>query len=115
MHGYTNSITESLLITILYGKFIYNNLDIMVLIAIHLHATLQFKNLIVNTNLKIALATHLLKEFTIMSLTITDKWSENDNTLADIVAENHLRYLFLRIFHHFLPRHIAISRSGTCE
>ena len=112
-HGNADGITKSFLITFLHGKLINNNLNVMVLVAIHLHATLQFENLIIHTNLEIALATHLLKEFTVMSLTIANKRSENDDTLSDIVAENHLCDLILSIFHHLLARHIAICRTRT--
>ena len=112
-HGNTDGITKSFLIAFLHGKLINDNLNVMVLVTIHLHATLQFEDLIIHSNLKIAFATHLLKELTIMSLTIADKRSENDDTLSDIVAENHLRNLILGVFHHLLARHIAICRTCT--
>ena len=50
-----------------------------------------------------------------MSLSASHHGSQYIDSLAIVIVENQVQYLFLRVFHHFLPRGITISRASTSK
>ena len=85
----------------------------MVLVAINLHATGDFHHLPVDTDVQITLTAHSLEEFTVMTLTTANEWSQDKDTMTCIVVEDHINHLLFCILHHLLTSSIAVSTSGT--
>ena len=85
----------------------------MILVTIHLHASHNLLHLSINPDVQIPFTAHGLKEFAIVTFTASDEWSQDENLLAGIVAENHINHFLLRILHHLLTCGIAVSPAGT--
>ena len=88
-------------------------LNVVVLVAVNLHASDNLFDLSVYTNVQIAFATHRFEQFAIMTFSAAYQWGKNEDALSLIVVENHVDHLLLCIFHHFLAGHIAVGLSGT--
>ena len=112
-HCDLNGSPQSFIVFFLYLKFVDHHFDIMIFISIYFHPSYNFFQFAVYANIKISLATHTLKQLTIMSFTLAYQWSKNENTLIRIITENHCDNFLFGIFHHLLARRITISRSGT--
>ena len=113
-HGSLYTVAQSLIILALYGKFINHHLDIMILVAVHLHTSHDFLHLAIHTDVEIALTTHTLEELTIVTLTLSHEWSQNIDALLVVIVEDHLDYLLLSVFHHRLTAQIAVGSTRTC-
>lgn len=121
-HGRSHGLLQSLREVVLRlaqarGEFhlIDHHLDIVVLVAVDLHALGQLLDFPVYPYIKVALAAHALKEFAVVALAVADERSKDENLLAEIVLENHRDHLFLGIFHHLLHALIGVGRGGAGE
>ena len=85
----------------------------MVLVTVNLHTASYLHERAVDAHVQVTLASHGLKELTVMSLTIPDKWSQNENLPIVIVMKNQFNHFFFRILYHFLARSITISTSSA--
>ena len=112
-HRHLNGFLETVINTVLYRNAVYDHLNIVVLIAVNLHATGNLQYLTVHPDMQVAFAAHALEEFPVMPLTASHHGSKDEDFLARIVVRHHLDDLLLGVFHHRLPRHVAISLTGT--
>ena len=87
----------------------------MVLVTVNFHAASYLHERTVDAHVQVTLAPHGLKELTVMSLTIPDKWSKDEYFPIVIVVKNQFNHFFFRIFYHFLTCGIAVGTSGTGE
>ena len=85
----------------------------MVLVSVDFHPRHNLQYLAIHSGIEIALAAHALEEFTIVTLALTNEWSEEINRLALVFTENHIDDLFLGIFHHCLAASVAVGCAGT--
>ena len=92
---------------------VYHHLDVVRLIAVHLHAAGNFLHLTVYPDVHIALAAHVLEEFAIVTFSALYQWRHDEDFASGIVVGNHVDNLLFGIFHHRLARHIAIGLAGT--
>ena len=87
----------------------------MVLVTVHLHASGDFQNFPIDTDIQVTFATHRLEEFTVMTLTAADKRSEDEDLTSGIIVQDHVEHLLLCVFHHLLTGGIAVGLAGTGE
>ena len=85
----------------------------MVLVSVNLHARHNLQDLSIHPGIEIAFASHAFKEFTVMTLALSDEWGEEEDSLAVILVENHFDDLFFGIFHHLLTASVAVGCTGT--
>ena len=87
----------------------------MVLVAVYLHAALQFKNLVIDADMQESLLTHRLEQFAVVSLTSPYQRREDIDRFVGIFGKNHLQDFLIGIFHHLLTRHVTVCRTGSCK
>ena len=112
LHGHLNALLQPV-VSPLYRHAVNHHLDVVVLVAVYLHAWRQLPDLAIDANVEVALAAHRLEELAVVALTTLDEWRQDENLLAGIVLLNHLDDLLLGIFHHRFARLIAIGLAGT--
>ena len=96
-------------------QLVHHHFDVVVLIAVHLHATAYLHDFPVNAHGEVSLAPHLLEEFAVVAFAASYQWCQNVDPLTGIVVLNHFKHPLLGIFHHWLARHIAVCFAGTGE
>ena len=81
----------------------------MVAIAVELHAWQYLPDFAVNSGIEISLATDGFKEFPVVSLAVLDEWSQQDDALAEVLAQEEVENLFFRVAHHLLAGDVGNS------
>ena len=87
----------------------------MVLVTVNFHTTCKLLYLSIDTNIQVSLASHLLKELTIMTFTVANKWRENIYLAVLIIRHNHIHHFFLGVFHHLFTAHIRVRFTCTSK
>ena len=87
----------------------------MILVSVNLHASGNFLYFSVYAYMQVSLASHAFKQLAIVSLAASHQRCQDENLAAGIVVDNHVDDLFLRIFHHELTCHVAVSLACPCE
>ena len=95
------------------GETVDDDLDVMVLVTVDLHATGNLLYLSVYTDMEVSFSSHTLEKLTVMTLTTSYHRGKDENLLPGIVVHDHLDDFLFRVFHHRLPRHITVSLTGT--
>ena len=85
----------------------------MVPVAVDFHASDNFLDFTIYSNVQIAFTPHGFEEFTIVTLTTAYQRSEDENPFSLIVMEDHIDDLLFGIFHHLLASHVAICLACT--
>ena len=112
-HGDGNTLADAFFVSFAHHELVYHHLDVVVLVSVNLHARHNLQNLSIHPGIEITLAPHAVEEFTVMTLALSDERSEEVDSLAGILIENHLDDLFLGIFHHLLAAAVAVGSTGT--
>ena len=112
-HCRSDSLAQAVVEAVAHLHLVYHHLNVMVLVAVGLHAASYLRNLSVDAHVEIALATKCLEEFAVVALALPYECSEYVYALAGIVGVDHLDDALLRILHHLLARNIAVSGSGA--
>ena len=87
----------------------------MVAVTVQLHAGLDLTHLAVNTDVNVSLAAYALKQFLVVTLTVTHQRCKHIDTLAVIVADYALHYLLLGELDHFLTTQVGIRLTCPCK
>ena len=87
----------------------------MVLVTVYFHSTSKLLYLSIYAYVEITFATHLLKEFTVVTFTIADEWREDVYFTVLIVRHNHIHHFLLCIFHHLFTTHIRVCLACTSK
>ena len=114
-HCHGNTLAEAVVVLVAHCQFVDHYLYVVVFVAVEFHSLCYFPNLSVNACVEVALASHALEEFAIVSLAASHHRGEDKDFPSGIVGMNHLNNLFLSIFHHFLATLVAVCLSGSCE
>ena len=85
----------------------------MVFVTIDFHTLHDFVHLTIDTDIEVALATHGLEEFAIMTLTSMNQWCQEDNLLALVVVKNHLDNTLFGVLYHLFARSVTVCSAGT--
>ena len=105
VHGSSYTLLQALVVLIgSYHHFVDYYFDVVVLIAVYLHAVSDFAHFSVYSHIEITFLTYLLEKFLIMSFTGTYQRSEQIDALTLVFFMNQIENLFFGIFHHFLAR-----------
>ena len=96
-------------------ELVDDDLDIVVLVAIHLHASGDVQQFTIDTDIEVSLAAHTLEKFAVMTFSVADEWGKDIDGAFLVVVLNHLHHLFLRVSHHLFARHIAVGCSSPCK
>ena len=99
-HGCGDALDETFVLSFLNDKTVHNDLNIMILVAIHLHACNDLLNDTIHAYIKIALATYGVEELFIVTLAILNERSQQINLFAHEVLEEKIQNLLLSILHH---------------
>ena len=114
LHSDTQAFFQTTFVRFRNDQFIDHNLDTVHLIPVELHAMKDLLHLTIHPDIQIAFFPHLFEKFLIMSLTVTDKRSEQVGLLPLILVHNQFQRLLLGVFHHLLATQIRISLSRPC-
>ena len=112
-HGCGDALDETFVLSFLNDKTVHNDLNIMILVAIHLHACNDLLNDTIHAYIKIALATYGVEEFLIVTLAILNERSQQINLFAHEVLEEKIQNLLLSILHHPFTCDIRESLTHT--
>ena len=112
-HSRRHTLADTFLIFFLHHQFIDHSFYIVVLVAVGFHIGNDFEDVAVESHVEIPLFAHTFEEFAVMTLALANEWSEQEDSLALIFAENHVDDLFLGIFHHLLATLIAVCSTGA--
>ena len=93
-------------------QFIDHYFDVVVLVAIYLHAACDLQQLSIHADIQIALTAHRLEEFTIVAFSAAHQRGEDIDGFTGIVVHDHVEHFLLGIFHHLLTGGIAVGLSG---
>ena len=113
LHGCRHRLLQPCFVFLLHAQLVDDHLDIVVLVAVHLHAARHLLQLAVDADVEIALAAHALEELAIVALAVAHQRGKDVDALAHIVGMDHFEDLLLGVFHHLLARHVAVGRPGT--
>ena len=113
-HGRLDTLLQTLALA-LHLHFVDDHFNIMVLVAVHLHALPDLHNLTIHAHGQVALTAHGLEEFAVVSLTTPYQRGQDEYLVSCIVALNHLQHALLRIFHHRFARHVAKRLARACK
>ena len=113
-HRYLHTFLEPFVVFTTYFQFIDNHLDVMILVSVNLHTTLNLLYLSIYAYIEVSFTPHTFKEFAIMSFALTDQRGEDEDAMVDILVKYHFHHLFLCIFYHLLSRQITICRTSPC-
>ena len=86
----------------------------MVFISVNLHCRGHLTKFPIHTHIDKTLFPNRFKKFFIMPLTITNKRSQNIQSLSEIIGQNKAQYLVVSIFYHRLTGDKAISHTDSC-
>ena len=112
-HSRRHTLADAFLILFLHHQFIDYSFYIVVLVAVGFHIGNDFEDVAVESYVEIPLSAHAFEEFAIMTLALAYEGSEQEDSLALIIAENHVDDLFLGIFHHLLATLIAVCSTDA--
>ena len=107
------ALLQSLRILGIHGKFVNDNLNVMVLVSLQHHAARHLAQLAIYAHIEIALAHHLLKQLLVVSLAVLHKRSKYIYALAVICIEQQFKDFLLGIFHHLLAREVRVGIGRT--
>ena len=112
-HSRRHTLADAFLILFLHHQFIDHSFYIVVLVAVGFHIGNDFEDVAVESHVEIPLSAHAFEEFAVMTLALAYEGSEQEDSLALIIAENHVDDLFLGIFHHLLATLVAVGSTGA--
>ena len=69
LHGISHTFAQAAIVLVRNFELIYYHLDVVILLAIEAHAVSHLHNLAIDTHIEKSFTSHLLEEFTIVSLT----------------------------------------------
>ena len=113
LHGHLNGLFQAFVVLALHLQLVYHHFDIVVFVAVYLHAAGNLHYLAINAHVQVTLASHALEQFSVVPFSLVHQWRENVDALVGIAFQNHLYHLFLGVLHHFLACGIAICSAGT--
>ena len=113
LHRCSHTVFQTGIIFVRRHQLVHHHLHVVVLIAVKLHAGQGFTHLTVYPHIKVALLAHLFKQLFVMPLAIAHQRRQDINLPSFVFAQDKVYNLFLGIFHHFLPRQVRVSLSGT--
>ena len=113
LHGNGYALSQTFLFLLGHYGLVNHHFDVVILVAVQLHAVHYLGDVAVYTHIQIPLAAHLFEEFLVVSLTRTHQRSKDVDALALIIAVNEIQNLLLGILHHLLAGKIGIGRTGT--
>ena len=94
-------------------QLVDHHLDVVVLIAVHFHASGNLHHLPVDADVQIALAAHGLEELAVVALAAPHQRGEDEDLPPGIVVEDHVDHALLGVFHHLLAGGVAVGTAGT--
>ena len=112
LHGNLDGLLQALVST-LDGNPVYHHFDVMGLVAVDLHALLDFLYLTVDTDMQVALLAHRLEQLAIVTLTTMNQRRQNQYLASGVVILNHVDNLLLGIFYHRLAGLVAVCLAST--
>ena len=114
LHGDRDGFFKTLLIGSLgHLHAVDNNLDVVVLITVNLHALHYLQHLSVNSNMHVTLTAHAFEELAVMTFTTAYYRSKNVNLMSGVVVCNHVEHTLFGITYHLLAGSKAIGATGT--
>ena len=113
-HGSVDGLCQTSCILGLNGKFIDDHFNIVVFVAVCLHAPFYVFYFSINTNIQITFFPHRFKQLSIVAFAVSYKRSKNIDFFLGIVVEYHLYDLFFCILYHSFTAQIAIGNTSSC-
>ena len=114
LHGDGDRLLESVVVT-LDLKLVYDHLDVVVLVAVYLHAARDLHQLAVDADVQVSLAAHRLEELAVVALAASHQGGEDEYALGGILVEDHVDDALLGVFHHLLAGGVAVGAAGAGE
>ena len=99
----------------MHGEFVYNDLDVVVLVAVRFHSALNLFYLSVDAHIYISLLPEAFEEFAVVAFALAYEWCQHENAVSCIVGHNHVEHLLFGVFHHLLASGVAVSGGSTGE
>ena len=96
-----------------YLEPVHHHFDIVVAVAVKLHAGKQLFNFAVNTGIEIALTAETLKELPIVALSVFHHRRHDVQLVSAVALENQVENLLLAVVHHLLSGNVGKGFSGT--
>ena len=113
VHGGGYALLQAVLVLVAHHHFVYHHFDVVVLVAVELHAVYYLAYLSVYTDIQVAFLAYLLEEFLVMPFTGTYQRGKDVNTLADVFFADEAQNLLFGVFNHLFARQVRIGYAGT--
>ena len=103
-HGGGYALFQSVIVFFADHHLVYHHFDVVVFVAVELHAMHHFANFAVDTYIQISFLADLLEQLLVVALTGSYQWSQQVDSLAQVFFAYEAQNLFLGIFNHLLAR-----------
>ena len=111
LHGDTQAFLQASLVGSGDNHFVDHHLYTVHLVTVEFHPVENLFQLAIDAYIQIAFLTHLLEQFLIMPLTVTNQRSQQIGFLSAVMFEDQVKDLLLRIFYHLLAAQVRIGLS----
>ncbi len=108
LHCLLHTPFQPLEILVAHRQLIDNDLHIVVTVTVKAHLGLNLTEFPIDAHIEKPLLAKRFKKFTVMSLAAFHNRTEEINTMAVVILENQVNYLFLSIFDHLLTAQVGI-------
>ena len=102
LHSQCYAVSQTGTVFLIHHKFLNHHLDIMVAVTVQFHAGLDLTHLTVHTHVDVSLAAYALKQFLVMTLTVTYQRCQDIDALSVIIGGYQVYYLLLGELDHLL-------------
>ena len=84
LHCYLNGLFQAFVVLALNLQLVYHHFDIVVFIAVNLHAAGYLHYLAINAHVQVTLASHTLEQFSVVPFSLVNQWRQNVDALVGI-------------------------------
>jgi len=113
LKGLAHTFIQAFLVLSPYSQLVYHYLNVMILVAVQLHALDDFAKLTVYADSQKALAQYRLKELLVMSLTRPNQGSKQVDLLSLVILKDACHNLLFGVLHHRFARHVGEGLACT--
>ena len=115
LQGLCHAALQAAVILVADNEAVYDDLNVMVAVAIYLHARRHLLDGSIHPGIEESFALYGLEEFAVVSLAVLDQRCHEIDLATLIAFKEQFKELFLGVFHHALPRQVTVSLSRPCK
>ena len=113
IHCFFDAFFEAVNIFFFDDEFVDDNFDVVVMVAVEFHASVDFLYYAIDTDIRVAFFADAFEELFVVTFTVTDYRREEIYGLTFVVFKYKVEDLLVGIFNHRLSRNVAICSSST--